>query len=146
MNSCRRQRLLLFTVDFISRPPPDVFIYKHSVLRWHPASSLCYIFLFNSSFSLLYYSLSFNIFASLFFICVIVRWICFTLDNGLRSQEGLDISHHADNTLKSFCKWQATINPETDDHPNHHDVAILLTRFAAYISSYVYVQIYASVI
>uniref|UniRef100_A0A0P5WCA6 A disintegrin and metalloproteinase with thrombospondin motifs n=3 Tax=Daphnia magna TaxID=35525 RepID=A0A0P5WCA6_9CRUS len=44
-------------------------------------------------------------------------------------EDGLDISHHADNTLKSFCKWQATINPETDDHPNHHDVAILLTRY-----------------
>lgn len=48
------------------------------------------------------------------------------------SQDGLDISHHADNTLKSFCKWQATINPETDDHPNHHDVAILLTRFVIF--------------
>ena len=43
-------------------------------------------------------------------------------------QEGLEISHHADNTLKSFCKWQATINPGDDSHPNHHDVAILLTR------------------
>ncbi|BFY97420.1 hypothetical protein BsWGS_00460 [Bradybaena similaris] len=42
--------------------------------------------------------------------------------------EDLQISHHADKTLKSFCKWQKNINFRDDDHPNHHDVAILLTR------------------
>uniref|UniRef100_A0A8C7E3K1 ADAM metallopeptidase with thrombospondin type 1 motif 7 n=1 Tax=Naja naja TaxID=35670 RepID=A0A8C7E3K1_NAJNA len=42
--------------------------------------------------------------------------------------EELKISHHADNTLRSFCKWQKALNPKGDAHPLHHDVAILLTR------------------
>ncbi|XP_026543694.1 A disintegrin and metalloproteinase with thrombospondin motifs 7 [Notechis scutatus] len=43
-------------------------------------------------------------------------------------EEDLKISHHADNTLRSFCKWQKALNPKGDAHPLHHDVAILLTR------------------
>ncbi|NWR49842.1 ATS7 metalloproteinase, partial [Regulus satrapa] len=43
-------------------------------------------------------------------------------------EEDLKISHHADNTLKSFCKWQKSINVKGDSHPLHHDVAVLLTR------------------
>ena len=43
-------------------------------------------------------------------------------------QEELQITHHADKTLRSFCKWQKSINFRDDDHPNHHDVALLLTR------------------
>lgn len=46
-------------------------------------------------------------------------------------QEDLKISHHADNTLKSFCKWQKSINVKGDSHPLHHDVAVLLTRCGA---------------
>ncbi|PVD19867.1 hypothetical protein C0Q70_20360 [Pomacea canaliculata] len=42
--------------------------------------------------------------------------------------EDLEITHHADNTLHSFCKWQKSVNFRDDDHPNHHDVALLLTR------------------
>lgn len=44
-------------------------------------------------------------------------------------QEDLKISHHADNTLRSFCKWQKSINMKGDAHPLHHDTAILLTRY-----------------
>ncbi|NXE26922.1 ATS7 metalloproteinase, partial [Ardeotis kori] len=43
-------------------------------------------------------------------------------------EEDLKISHHADNTLKSFCKWQKSVNVKGDSHPLHHDVAVLLTR------------------
>ncbi|XP_072484687.1 A disintegrin and metalloproteinase with thrombospondin motifs 7 [Notamacropus eugenii] len=43
-------------------------------------------------------------------------------------EEDLKITHHADNTLKSFCKWQKSINMKGDAHPLHHDVAVLLTR------------------
>ncbi|XP_060601173.1 A disintegrin and metalloproteinase with thrombospondin motifs 7-like isoform X2 [Ruditapes philippinarum] len=43
-------------------------------------------------------------------------------------QKDLNITHHADKTLQSFCKFQKKINFKDDDHPNHHDVAILLTR------------------
>uniref|UniRef100_A0A8C8R543 ADAM metallopeptidase with thrombospondin type 1 motif 7 n=1 Tax=Pelusios castaneus TaxID=367368 RepID=A0A8C8R543_9SAUR len=43
-------------------------------------------------------------------------------------EEGLKITHHADNTLKSFCKWQKSINVKGDAHPLHHDIAVLLTR------------------
>ncbi|KAK7115625.1 hypothetical protein V1264_001461 [Littorina saxatilis] len=42
--------------------------------------------------------------------------------------EELQITHHADKTLRSFCKWQKSVNFRDDDHPNHHDVALLLTR------------------
>ncbi|XP_027266763.1 A disintegrin and metalloproteinase with thrombospondin motifs 7 isoform X1 [Cricetulus griseus] len=43
-------------------------------------------------------------------------------------EEDLKITHHADNTLRSFCKWQRNINTKGDAHPQHHDTAILLTR------------------
>uniref|UniRef100_A0A8C5PGP1 A disintegrin and metalloproteinase with thrombospondin motifs 7 n=1 Tax=Leptobrachium leishanense TaxID=445787 RepID=A0A8C5PGP1_9ANUR len=43
-------------------------------------------------------------------------------------EEDLKITHHADNTLRSFCKWQKSLNMKGDDHPLHHDVAVLLTR------------------
>uniref|UniRef100_A0A7M4DZM0 ADAM metallopeptidase with thrombospondin type 1 motif 7 n=1 Tax=Crocodylus porosus TaxID=8502 RepID=A0A7M4DZM0_CROPO len=43
-------------------------------------------------------------------------------------EEELKITHHADNTLRSFCKWQKSINVKGDSHPQHHDVAVLLTR------------------
>lgn len=43
-------------------------------------------------------------------------------------QKDLTITHHADKSLHSFCKWQTTINMKDEDHPNHHDVAVLLTR------------------
>uniref|UniRef100_A0A2K6FAE1 A disintegrin and metalloproteinase with thrombospondin motifs 7 n=1 Tax=Propithecus coquereli TaxID=379532 RepID=A0A2K6FAE1_PROCO len=43
-------------------------------------------------------------------------------------EEDLKITHHADNTLRSFCKWQKSINMKGDAHPLHHDTAVLLTR------------------
>ncbi|KAI5101712.1 A disintegrin and metalloproteinase with thrombospondin motifs 12, partial [Silurus meridionalis] len=47
----------------------------------------------------------------------------------LQSEEkGLKIVHHADSTLNSFCSWQKTLNPQSDTHPAHHDVAVLITR------------------
>ncbi|XP_037689196.1 A disintegrin and metalloproteinase with thrombospondin motifs 7 isoform X2 [Choloepus didactylus] len=46
----------------------------------------------------------------------------------LEDEEDLKITHHADNTLRSFCKWQKNINMKEDTHPLHHDTAILLTR------------------
>ena len=44
-------------------------------------------------------------------------------------QKDLEITHHADNTLSSFCKWQKSINTGDEKSPNHHDVAVLLTRY-----------------
>ncbi|XP_069780132.1 A disintegrin and metalloproteinase with thrombospondin motifs 12 isoform X2 [Narcine bancroftii] len=43
-------------------------------------------------------------------------------------EKELKIIHHADHTLSSFCKWQKKMNPKSDSSPNHHDVAVLLTR------------------
>lgn len=43
------------------------------------------------------------------------------------SLEGLSVTVNADRTLESFCKWQEQQNYE-ESHPNHHDVAILITR------------------
>lgn len=40
----------------------------------------------------------------------------------------LEISPDADKTLASFCKWQEKINPKDISSPNHHDIAVLLTR------------------
>ncbi|GAB1865490.1 A disintegrin and metalloproteinase with thrombospondin motifs 7-like isoform X1 [Camponotus japonicus] len=44
------------------------------------------------------------------------------------AEQGLDIAINADRTLYNFCKWQQKLNPGDDSHPNHHDVAILVTR------------------
>ncbi|KAL0271566.1 UNVERIFIED_CONTAM: hypothetical protein PYX00_008622 [Menopon gallinae] len=43
------------------------------------------------------------------------------------SLDGLSVTINADRTLESFCKWQEQQNYE-ESHPNHHDVAILITR------------------
>ncbi|KAG7490435.1 A disintegrin and metalloproteinase with thrombospondin motifs 12-like [Solea senegalensis] len=43
-------------------------------------------------------------------------------------EKGLKIAHHADSTLASFCAWQKNLNPQSDTHPAHHDVAVLITR------------------
>ncbi|XP_038067052.1 A disintegrin and metalloproteinase with thrombospondin motifs 18-like [Patiria miniata] len=39
-------------------------------------------------------------------------------------QPGLNIDHHADHSLNSFCQWQSTL---TTPNGSHHDHAILLT-------------------
>ncbi|KAG7204371.1 hypothetical protein KM043_004815 [Ampulex compressa] len=44
------------------------------------------------------------------------------------AEQELDITVNADRTLYNFCKWQQKLNPGDDSHPNHHDVAILVTR------------------
>ncbi|XP_012218782.1 A disintegrin and metalloproteinase with thrombospondin motifs 7 isoform X4 [Linepithema humile] len=44
------------------------------------------------------------------------------------AEQGLNITVNADRTLYNFCKWQQKLNPSDDSHPNHHDVAILVTR------------------
>ncbi|XP_030621018.1 A disintegrin and metalloproteinase with thrombospondin motifs 7 [Chanos chanos] len=54
---------------------------------------------------------------------VVVRLILLEQD-----EEDLKITHHADNSLNSFCKWQKQLNMKGDEHPTHHDVAVLLTR------------------
>lgn len=43
-------------------------------------------------------------------------------------EKELKIVHHADTTLNSFCAWQKNVNPQSDTHPAHHDVAVLVTR------------------
>ncbi|XP_043799822.1 A disintegrin and metalloproteinase with thrombospondin motifs 7-like isoform X3 [Apis laboriosa] len=48
--------------------------------------------------------------------------------NHTNDDQGLDITVNADRTLYNFCKWQQKLNPADDSHPNHHDVAILVTR------------------
>ncbi|XP_048584010.1 A disintegrin and metalloproteinase with thrombospondin motifs 12 isoform X2 [Nematostella vectensis] len=45
-----------------------------------------------------------------------------------RDLPDLDIGHHAGNTIESFCAWASRVNPRSDTHPNHHDVAVLVTR------------------
>ncbi|XP_054468557.1 A disintegrin and metalloproteinase with thrombospondin motifs 7 [Anoplopoma fimbria] len=45
-----------------------------------------------------------------------------------QEEEDLKITHHADNSLSSFCKWQKKLNMKGEEHPLHHDVAVLLTR------------------
>ncbi|XP_076356664.1 A disintegrin and metalloproteinase with thrombospondin motifs 6-like [Tachypleus tridentatus] len=58
---------------------------------------------------------------------VLVRVII--LDEHDDETKDLEINHNANSTLKSFCKWQQYVNFQDENHPNHHDVAILLTRY-----------------
>ncbi|XP_041966432.1 A disintegrin and metalloproteinase with thrombospondin motifs 20-like [Alosa sapidissima] len=43
-------------------------------------------------------------------------------------QEGPSISFNAANTLHNFCVWQQGQNVPDDNHPSHHDTALLITR------------------
>lgn len=58
---------------------------------------------------------------------VLVRMILLETDQN--KEEDLEINSSADRTLKSFCRWQRFVNPLDENHPNHHDVAILITRY-----------------
>lgn len=40
----------------------------------------------------------------------------------------LTLSQEAHQTLRSFCDWQATVNPKDINNPIHHDIAVLMTR------------------
>ncbi|XP_062417832.1 LOW QUALITY PROTEIN: A disintegrin and metalloproteinase with thrombospondin motifs 7 [Pungitius pungitius] len=42
-----------------------------------------------------------------------------------QEEEDLKITHHADNSLNGFCKWQKKLNTKGEEHPLHHDVAVL---------------------
>lgn len=46
----------------------------------------------------------------------------------MQSAPELKVSTNADSTLESFCWWQQQLNPDNDENPHHHDVAILVTR------------------
>ncbi|VDL72102.1 unnamed protein product [Nippostrongylus brasiliensis] len=41
---------------------------------------------------------------------------------------GPHVTSNAQDTLQQFCRWQQLYNDRDDESPNHHDVAILLTR------------------
>lgn len=43
-------------------------------------------------------------------------------------QSALKVTHHAGHTLKHFCRWASLINPKSENHTNHHDIAVLITR------------------
>uniref|UniRef100_A0A4W5LQ45 Uncharacterized protein n=1 Tax=Hucho hucho TaxID=62062 RepID=A0A4W5LQ45_9TELE len=51
----------------------------------------------------------------------------FYIRTPLAPSEDLKITHHADNSLSSFCKWQKRLNVKGEEHAVHHDVAVLLT-------------------
>ncbi|CAH0553700.1 unnamed protein product [Brassicogethes aeneus] len=48
-----------------------------------------------------------------------------------KEEEEIDliINPDADKTLRSFCNWQIKINPKDKENPNHHDIAVLITRY-----------------
>ncbi|XP_068714564.1 A disintegrin and metalloproteinase with thrombospondin motifs 9-like isoform X3 [Montipora foliosa] len=43
-------------------------------------------------------------------------------------EPGIDVTSDATRTLKSFCRWQKKVMMKHKSHPEHHDVAILLTK------------------
>lgn len=45
-------------------------------------------------------------------------------------QEGPTVSFNAATTLHNFCVWQQSQNVQDDNHPSHHDTALLITRYA----------------
>ncbi|XP_041357696.1 A disintegrin and metalloproteinase with thrombospondin motifs 6-like [Gigantopelta aegis] len=59
---------------------------------------------------------------------IITRLVLLTED-----QKDLQINHHADRSLDSFCKWQRDINVNLTYKPGdgiaHHDNAVLITRY-----------------
>lgn len=59
------------------------------------------------------------------FVVPIWRVVVMVIPN---TQKGLKIVHHADTTLTSFCAWQKNLNPQSDTHPAHYDLAVLVTR------------------
>ncbi|KAG7204373.1 hypothetical protein KM043_004817 [Ampulex compressa] len=48
-----------------------------------------------------------------------------------KEKEEIDllISPYAEDTLASFAKWAEKMNPEDHTHPNHYDIAVLVTRY-----------------
>ncbi|XP_020300352.1 A disintegrin and metalloproteinase with thrombospondin motifs 7-like isoform X2 [Pseudomyrmex gracilis] len=48
-----------------------------------------------------------------------------------KEKEEIDllISPAAEDTLESFSKWAEKMNPKDDKHPNHFDIAVLVTRY-----------------
>jgi len=57
---------------------------------------------------------------------VVVRIIY--LDQNISTLD-LSLTPNGAKSLKSFCKWQLEINPKSLDHPQHHDIAVLITRY-----------------
>jgi len=45
-------------------------------------------------------------------------------------QMNLSMNRDVDATLKHFQEWQYAMNPGDDSHPNHHDCAILISKYA----------------
>ncbi|XP_071450094.1 A disintegrin and metalloproteinase with thrombospondin motifs 7-like [Hetaerina americana] len=56
---------------------------------------------------------------------VLVRMIKLEAED---DEMNLAVKNRAEKTLDSFCEWQNKVNPINDKHPNHHDLAVLLTR------------------
>nr|XP_022900548.1 A disintegrin and metalloproteinase with thrombospondin motifs 6-like isoform X1 [Onthophagus taurus] len=40
----------------------------------------------------------------------------------------MNVNKDAEKTLEYFREWQNQVNPKEDTHPNHHDIAVLITR------------------
>lgn len=40
----------------------------------------------------------------------------------------LNIMQNCDDTLRSFCDWVKKLQPKDPTHPNHYDVAVLLSE------------------
>ncbi|XP_053611861.1 A disintegrin and metalloproteinase with thrombospondin motifs 7-like [Plodia interpunctella] len=60
------------------------------------------------------------------YIKVVVVKIILIEESG--TKPSLEVSSDADDTLRNFCRWQQHLNPNDDENPHHHDVAILITR------------------
>lgn len=56
---------------------------------------------------------------------VVVRIVYLELDYDAMN---VNISTDAYKTLPAFCEWAESINPKDSSHPQHHDVAVLLTK------------------
>ncbi|KAI4488513.1 hypothetical protein M0802_011553 [Mischocyttarus mexicanus] len=57
---------------------------------------------------------------------VVVRMIYLEKE---KEEIDLFISPEADKTLRSFAKWADKVNPKDHKHPNHFDIAVLVTRY-----------------
>ncbi|XP_026741439.1 A disintegrin and metalloproteinase with thrombospondin motifs 12 [Trichoplusia ni] len=99
-----------------------LLVADHSMTDFHNQSNLeTYLLTIMNMVSSLYMNPSIGNYIKV----VVVKII---LVEEIEAAPDLEVSTDADGTLASFCRWQHQRNPDNDDNPHHHDVAILVTR------------------
>ncbi|KAK6644052.1 hypothetical protein RUM43_000317 [Polyplax serrata] len=99
-----------------------LIVMDKSLIGYHKGSDC-------ENYVLTVFNMAFNLFhdasLGLLMTLTIVRIIRLEVED---ADMNLQVNTDAIKTLKYFQTWQYEINPGDDSHPNHHDVAIFITR------------------